>query len=58
VGNLGFPVEAAMLEVPFNIAQVIFGTFIAVPLVTYLADLGIISRFRTENQKNVQDSLT
>jgi ABC-type tungstate transport system substrate-binding protein len=39
---LGFPVETAFFEVPFNVAQVIFGTLIAVPLVTYLDELGIL----------------
>ncbi|MFW9856705.1 MAG: ECF transporter S component [Candidatus Thorarchaeota archaeon] len=34
--------EAALSEVPFNIAQVVFGTLIAVPIVAYLKELGII----------------
>ena len=39
---LAIPIEAALFEVPFNIAQVVFGTFIAVPIVTYLDELGIL----------------
>lgn len=40
---LEIAIEAALFEVPFNIAQVVFGTFIAVPIVSYLDELGIIS---------------
>ncbi|MHA2107850.1 MAG: ECF transporter S component [Candidatus Hodarchaeales archaeon] len=35
-------IEAALFEVPFNITQVIFGTLIAVPIVTYLDELGVL----------------
>lgn len=34
--------QLALTEVPFNIAQVVFGTVIAVPIVSYLQNLGII----------------
>ncbi len=34
--------QLALTEVPFNIAQVIFGIAIAVPIVSYLRELGII----------------
>ncbi len=34
--------QLALTEVPFNIAQVVFGTVIAVPIVSYLQDIGII----------------
>jgi hypothetical protein len=37
------PFGEALSEVPFNIAQVVFGTVIAVPIVSYLRELGIIS---------------
>lgn len=40
---LGLPREAAIFEVPFNIAQVFIGTVIAIPVVVYLRELGIIS---------------
>ena len=43
---LGYVVEAALFEVPFNIAQVLFGTFIAVPIVTSLQELGVL---KTDN---------
>jgi uncharacterized membrane protein len=39
---LGIPSSAALTEVPFNIGQVIFGIAIAVPIVSYLRELGII----------------
>ncbi|MFX0184813.1 MAG: ECF transporter S component [Candidatus Hodarchaeota archaeon] len=39
---LGIVMDAALFEVPFNIAQVIFGTLIAVPIVAYLEELGIL----------------
>lgn len=39
---LGVPVGGAITEIPFNIAQVVFGIVIAVPIVSYLRELGII----------------
>ncbi|MHA1977824.1 MAG: ECF transporter S component [Candidatus Hodarchaeales archaeon] len=54
---LRIAVEAALFEVPFNIAQVIFGTLIAVPIVTYLDDLGVIpSRMGTKKEKPTNDN--
>lgn len=51
---LNYVVEAALFEVPFNIAQVLFGTFIAVPIVTSLNELGIINsdtpKEKTDNE--------
>lgn len=38
--SAAFP--AALSEVPFNVAQVIFGTVIAIPIVSYLRELGVI----------------
>jgi uncharacterized membrane protein len=46
----------ALFEVPFNIAQVVFGTFIAVPVVTYLEELGIVEVLRRKMFKR-EDSL-
>ncbi|PWI47724.1 hypothetical protein CEE45_10100 [Candidatus Heimdallarchaeota archaeon B3_Heim] len=34
--------QLAVTEVPFNIAQVVFGTSIAIPIVSYLQELGIL----------------
>jgi uncharacterized membrane protein len=34
--------QLALTEVPFNIAQVIFGTSIAIPIISYLQQLGIL----------------
>ncbi len=39
---LSVPVGGALSEIPFNIAQVVFGIVIAVPIVSYLRELGII----------------
>ncbi|MHA2227304.1 MAG: ECF transporter S component [Candidatus Hodarchaeales archaeon] len=39
---LGIPFGGALFEIPFNIAQVIFGILIAVPIVSYLHELGIV----------------
>ncbi len=44
---LKIALETALIEVPFNIAQVIFGTLIAVPIVSYLDDLGILPERKT-----------
>ncbi len=40
------PSSVALFEMPFNIAQVIFGTFIAVPVVAYLEELGILESIK------------
>ena len=40
---LDIPFGGALSEVPFNIAQVVFGILIAIPIVSYLRELGIIS---------------
>ncbi len=48
---LGFPVETALFEVPFNVAQVIFGTLIAVPIVTYLDELGVLPARKSLEQQ-------
>ncbi len=39
---LGVPFGGALSEIPFNIAQVVFGILIAVPIISYLRELGII----------------
>lgn len=39
---LGVPFGGALFEIPFNIAQVVFGIVIAVPIVSYLKEIGII----------------
>lgn len=41
--------QLALTEVPFNIAQVIFGTAIAIPIVSYLRELGIIPEAKDLN---------
>ncbi|MHA1199092.1 MAG: ECF transporter S component [Candidatus Heimdallarchaeaceae archaeon] len=40
---IGVGAAGAAIEIPFNIAQVFFGAAIAIPLVSYLRDLGILS---------------
>lgn len=39
---LEVPFGGALSEIPFNIAQVVFGILIAVPIISYLKELGII----------------
>ncbi|MHA1448572.1 MAG: hypothetical protein ACTSP4_04015, partial [Candidatus Hodarchaeales archaeon] len=39
---LSTSIEAAFAELPFNILQVLIGAFIAIPVYTYLQELGII----------------
>ena len=39
---LSYEASQAALEIPFNIAQVIFGAAIAIPIVSYLRELGVI----------------
>ena len=46
---LSIPIETALIEVPFNIAQVIFGTLIAVPIVSYLDELGVLPERKTHD---------
>lgn len=43
--------ETALIEVPFNVLQVIFGTFIAVPIVSYLTELGILPERAIDEKK-------
>ena len=50
---LEIAIEAALFEVPFNIAQVVFGTFIAVPIVTYLDELGILNSIKKNSGKTL-----
>ena len=38
-----YTVGGAASEIPFNIAQVVFGIAIALPVVSYLRKLGVIS---------------
>ncbi|MBD3190247.1 MAG: hypothetical protein GF308_06370 [Candidatus Heimdallarchaeota archaeon] len=51
---LQVPVAGAMIEIPFNIAQVIFGTAFAIPIVSYLEDLGIIPSSEEEQKEQVE----
>jgi len=39
---LGVPFGGALSEIPFNIAQVVFGISIAIPIISYLRELGIL----------------
>ena len=43
---INLPSSVALFEMPFNIAQVVFGTFIAVPVVAYLEELGILDHIQ------------
>lgn len=37
-----YGIEAAIAEIPFNVLQVLIGSFIAIPVYSYLQELGII----------------
>lgn len=39
---LEVPFGGALSEIPFNIAQVVFGILIAIPIISYLKEIGII----------------
>lgn len=39
---LGLPFETQLFEIPINIGQVIIGTIVAIPVVSYLRELGIL----------------
>lgn len=52
---IGVGVAGAAVEIPFNIAQVFFGTAIAMPLVSYLRDLGILkSEDKEAEEQNLE----
>ena len=42
--------ESALFEVPFNIAQVVFGILIVVPIVSYLDELGVLPTKETTTE--------
>ena len=48
---IGVGAAGAAIEIPFNIAQVFFGAAIAIPLVSYLRDLGILNSDRDKEQQ-------
>lgn len=52
---IGLNVATAASEIPFNIAQVVFGTAIAVPLVAYLNKLGAIDNSVMGYQEEKED---
>jgi len=45
---LKYLLEAAVSEIPFNIAQVVLSAAIAIPIVSYLSELGILRRYEKE----------
>lgn len=54
---IDIPVAGAVIEIPFNIAQVLFGLATAIPIVMYLRDLGIIKREKgIEKDSSVKSS--
>ena len=56
---IGVGAAGAAVEIPFNIAQVFFGAAIAIPIVSYLRDLGIIhserDKYETETAIETKD---
>ncbi len=57
IAILGITFGAAASEVPFNFAQIIFGAAIAIPIVSYLRELGIIEpgKEEKENKTNTDE---
>ena len=54
---IGVGAAGAAIEIPFNIAQVFFGAAIAIPLVSYLKDLGILrSDENTEEEDDIAET--
>ena len=45
-----FGIGAALVEIPFNFGQVVFGTAIAIPIVSYLYKIGFLS-YEDEEEK-------
>ncbi len=45
---LKYLLVAAVSEIPFNIAQVVLSAAIAIPIVSYLSELGILKRYEKE----------
>lgn len=48
---LSVGIEAAFAELPFNVLQVLIGAFIAIPVYTYLQELGIIKESEEESSE-------
>ncbi len=56
---IGVGAAGAAIEIPFNIAQVFFGAAIAIPLVSYLRDLGIIHSNKDDLEEDIsEDQIT
>ena len=47
---LSYAFSQAVVEIPFNIAQVVFGAAIAIPIVSYLIELGVIKEFQSDKR--------
>ena len=53
---LGVPAAGAAIEIPFNIAQVFFGLAIAIPIVAYLRELGILKQKKDKKSNNLENN--
>jgi uncharacterized membrane protein len=54
---LKYALGAAASEIPFNIAQVVLSAAIAIPIVSYLNQLGVLKRYEKETQEAEEDLL-
>lgn len=53
---MGVPTAGAAIEIPFNIAQVFFGLAIAIPIVAYLRELGILKQKKDKRKNNLENN--
>ena len=51
---LKYGIGLAATEIPFNILQVVLSAAIAIPIVSYLNELGILNRYKTETEEEIQ----
>ena len=51
---LNYGIGPAASEIPFNIIQVVLSAAIAIPIVSYLNELGILNRYDIETEEEIQ----
>jgi uncharacterized membrane protein len=50
-----YTVIGAVIEMPFNVLQVLIGTVVAIPVVSYLQDLGIIPEYNNNSKSKLNN---
>ena len=55
---LKYALGVAASEIPFNIAQVVLSAAIAIPIVSYLNELGILKRYEKETVEDEEELLS